>query len=123
MNIMLDSLTDFHEGGEKFTLPSKLVKYIEFEKTVVFLLDENGRRDKIIGVKFITSMEGGGVNHYYIDWEFQIIDGRGRVYRFDYMQRKNYKGQEVIVCSSGSFMRGYYLSPDTGEIVDTFWEK
>jgi hypothetical protein len=117
---MLDSLTDFHEGGEKFTLPSKLVRYIEFEKVVVFLLDENGKRDKIVGVKFITSMEGGGVNHYYIAWEFQIIDGFNKTHRINFLEKENHKGVESVHCHGVQCDMTFYLNPDTGEIIDKF---
>jgi len=115
MNIMFDSIMEFHYGGEKFKLPSKLVRYIEFENTVVFLLDENGKRDKIIGVKFSQS---GGINHFYIDWEFQIIDGIGTIYTIHGMWKENFNNQEVIVCYSGSFDIQFYLNPENGKVIN-----
>ncbi|GHV59370.1 hypothetical protein FACS1894182_13380 [Bacteroidia bacterium] len=114
MNIMLDSLTVFHEGGVEFTLPSKLAQYIEFYNVVVFLLDENGQHNKVVGVKF---SQAGGINHYYIAWEFQDIDRNGKVYPFTGISKMTHKEQELVYCTSWSSV-GYFLNPDTGEIVD-----
>ena len=88
IHIMLDSLTEFHEGAIRFTLPSKLVRYIEFKSVVVFLLDEEGKQDKIIGVKYSREW---GINHFHIAWEFQIIDGLDRVYRIHFQKEYVHK--------------------------------
>jgi hypothetical protein len=116
MYIELKNIKTFWGGeGSSLELPSNIIRFIEFEKVVVFLLDEDGKRDKIAGVKF---SQEGGINHYYIAWEFQIIDKNNKVYRFDYFVRKTHKGQELVYCLSGWGVVGYFLNPDTGEIVD-----
>lgn len=111
---MLDSLMQFHDCGTKFELPSKLVRYIEYESVVLFLLDENGKRDKIIGVKF---SQKGGINHFYIDWEFQIIDGLGEIHEIVEMVKKLFEEKEVIYCRGWGFDIGYYLDPNTGAVL------
>ena len=117
---MLDSLTDFHDGAIRFTLPSKLVRYIEFENIVVFLLDEEGKQDKIIGVKYSRE---GGINHFYIAWEFQIIDGLNRIHRIHSLKKQNHKGKETVHCYGGGFDMEFYLNPDTGEIIDEIFSR
>ncbi|GHV59376.1 hypothetical protein FACS1894182_13410 [Bacteroidia bacterium] len=103
-----------------FELPSNIIRIIEFEEVVVVLLDEDGKQDKIIGVKFTKE---GGIHRYHIGWEFQIIDKLGRTYGFDYMVRKNHKGQDLLVCMSGCVDMEYYLNPDTGEVLDKVFSK
>lgn len=114
MHIILDSLRKFHDCGDSFELPSNISRFIEFEKVVVFLLDENGKRDKIIGVKF---SQAGGINHYYIDWEFQIIDGLEDVHKIAIMTREILNNQDLIYCYGLGFDIGYYLDPETGQIL------
>jgi len=114
MYIELYSLTEFW-GGAKFTLPSKLVRFIEFENVVVFLLDEDGKKDKIIGVKF---SQEGGINHFYIAWEFQIIDKKDKKYAITALTKRMHKEQELVYCASGWADVGCFLNPETGEVVD-----
>lgn len=114
MYIHLDDIRSFHSGGTKFTLPSNIIRFNEFEDTIVFLLDENGKRDKIVGVKFSKI---GGVNHFYIDWEFQIVDGLNKIYMIDGLQRVIFKDKELVSCQSGGFDIAYYLNPENGEII------
>jgi hypothetical protein len=114
MYIHLDNIRSFHSGGDRFELPSNIVRFNEFENSIVFLLDENGKRDKIVGVKF---SQKGGINHFYIDWEFQIIDGIGTIYKIDGAQKVKLMENELFYCRSGSFDIAYYLDPDTGKIV------
>lgn len=116
MQIMLDSLTEFHDGGERFILPSNVVRYIEFKNVVVFLLDEHKKRDKIVGVKF---SQAGGINHFYIAWEFRIVDGLEKHHKIDGMWLKKMDVQEVVYCYSGGFDIGYYLDPETGKVLHT----
>ena len=103
-----------------FTLPSNIIRFVEFEKVVIFLLDEEGKRDKIIGVKF---SQEGGINHYFIAWEFQIIDGLGNIYLINSLKKRVHKEQELVYCASGWFDKGYFLNPDTGEEVDFVWKR
>jgi hypothetical protein len=114
MYIHLDDIKSFHWGGDKFTLPSNIIRFIEFENVVVFLLDENKRQDKIVGVKF---SQEDGTNHFYIDWEFQIIDGIKKIYPIDSLTRVLFENREVVECHSGGFDIGYYLDPDTGKVI------
>ena len=124
MVIQLRNIKTFDEGGgDYFELPSNIIRFIEFEKTVVFWLDENGKRDKIVGVKFITSMEGGGVNHYYIAWEFQVVDGLGNIHEIDWLVKKIYDAQEIIECHGRRFDIIFYLNPNNGEIIDKKFTK
>jgi hypothetical protein len=116
----LYSLTEFLSQGEKFTLPSNMMKYIEFENTVVFLLDNNGKPDKVVGVKF---SQEGGVNHLYIAWEFQDINGLGQICRITGMFRETYNGKEVVSCFVGRRLTEYFLNPDNGEILFERYEK
>ncbi len=102
-------------GGDKFTLPSDIIRFIEFEKVVVFLLDNKGMRDKVVGIKF---SQEGGINHFYIAWEFQIIDSRDKKYPINGLLKRIHKEQELVYCMSGWASVGYFLNPDTGEIVD-----
>jgi hypothetical protein len=115
MQIILDSLFEFHDGGIKFTLPSKLYRFIEFEDVVVFLLDDSGVRSKIVGIKLSTNES---ICCFYIAWEFQIIDGLGEIHEIDYLMKEIYKGQEVVHCHGWRFDIEFYLDPSTGEIID-----
>lgn len=114
MYIELDDIRTFSWGGCKFTLSSDIIRFNEFENTVVFLLDENGKRDKIVGIKF---SQEGGINHFKIAWEFQVIDGLGEIHSIVAMQRSNYENKEVVYCCGWGFDIGYYLNPETGEVV------
>jgi hypothetical protein len=102
--IVLDSLTEFSEGGMKFTLPAKMLRFNEFDEAVVFFLENN----KIVGVKF---SQEGGINHHYIAWEFQPIDGNGKVRQINSMTRKTYNGKEVVSCFMSSYMTVHLLDP------------
>jgi hypothetical protein len=120
MYIELKDIRTFDEGGgTKFTLPSNIIRVIEFENVAVFFLDENGKRDKIVGVKFQYSQIGVCPNHYYVAWEFQVRDKDGNVvpYPFTSMRKRIHKEQELVYCSHWLDV-GYFLNPDTGEIVD-----
>jgi hypothetical protein len=111
--IELNSLTEFQWGATKFTLPSKMLRFNEFEESVVFFLDNN----RIVGVKF---SQAGGINHFYIAWEFQPIDGNGKVRQINSMTRKTYNGKEVVSCFVSSYMTVHLLDPDNGEILHEF---
>ena len=118
MYIELRDIRTFDEGGGlSFELPSNIVRFIEFEKVAVFHLDEDGKQDKIVGVKYTT--EGGG-HRYYIAWEFQIIDGLNKIHRIICLEKQNYKGIESVHCYGLGFDMVFYLNPDTGEIIDKF---
>ena len=116
MYIELNNIREFSWGGCKFTLPSDIIRFIEFNNVVVFLLDERGRRDKIVGIKF---SQIGGINHFYIDWEFQIIDGMKNIYPFSGVVKTLYNNKETVRCHSGGFDIGYYLDPETGKVLHT----
>jgi hypothetical protein len=116
MYIELNNIRQISWGGEKFTLSSDIIRFIEFNNVVVFLLDEGGKRDKIVGIKF---SQAGAINHFYIDWEFQIIDGMKNIYPVSCVVKTLYNNQEVVNCYSGGFDIGYYLDPETGNILHT----
>jgi hypothetical protein len=116
MHIILDSLSEFHDCGTKFILPHDMVRYVEFENTIAFLLKKNNFRHKIVGVRF---SQEGGINHFLISWEFQIIDGLKEVHEIVLMERVKFNNKELIYCYGWGFDIGYYLDPDTGEVVDT----
>ncbi|MDR0833931.1 MAG: hypothetical protein LBN93_07105 [Candidatus Symbiothrix sp.] len=120
MYITIESLTNFFSDGMTFNLPSEIVRYLEFEDVVVFLLNENGKRNKIIGVKF---SQEGEINHHYIAWEFQIIDGLGKIYPIHYFVKKTHKEQELICCWGGGFDIDFYINPISGEIIDKVFTK
>ena len=113
--IILRSLTEFSESGRKFTLPSKMLRFDEFEQSVVFFLDNEGKHDKVIGVKF---SQEGGVNHLYIAWEFQSIDNFGKPRYIDEIRRKIYNGKEAISCLVTRWLTEYIIDPDNGKILD-----
>ena len=113
--IVLDSLTEFHWGGTKFTLPSKMLRFNEFEESVVCFLDNEGRHDKVIGVKFSKE---GGINHFYIAWEFQSIDNFGKPRYIDSVYRKIYNGKEMVGCFVSKWLTEYIINPNNGEILD-----
>jgi len=116
MYIEIISLSEFWSNGEKVKLPSNLVRYLEFEKIVVFLIKENGKNRKIVGIKF---SQDGGINHHDFVWEFQIIDGLGENHEIVLMERQTFNNKEIIYCYGWGFDIGYYLDPDTGEIIHT----
>jgi hypothetical protein len=116
MYIELNSIRQFSWGGFKFTLPSDIIRFIEFNNVVVFLLDENGKRDKILGVKFSNTLES---KQFYIDWEFQITDGFNKTYPISGLVKIVYNAKDAIYCYSGGYDIGFYLDPETGKIVNT----
>lgn len=116
MYINIISLSEFWSNGEKVKLPADLVRYIEFDKVVVFLINENEKSNKIIGMKF---SQAGGINHHHIAWEFQIIDGLNEVHEIVLMNKQNYLEQEVVYCNGWGFDIGYYLDPETGKVLHT----
>ena len=118
MYIELRDIKTFDGGcAPCFTLPTNIIRFVEFEKVAVFLLDENGKRDKIVGVKF---SQEGGINHYYIAWEFQIIDGLNEIHAITLLEKENHKGVEAVHCHGWGFDMEFYLDPDTGKIIDKF---
>lgn len=116
MYIEIITLNEFWSNGEKVKLPSELVRYIEFEKIIIFLLKEKNKNIKIIGIQF---SQANGINHHFISWEFQIIDGLGEVHDIVVMKEKTFNNKEVIYCRGWGFDIGYYLDPETGKILHT----
>ena len=53
----------------------------------------------------------------YIAWEFQIIDGLREIHEIVEMGRKMFEEKEVIYCRGWGFDIGYYLDPDTGDVL------
>jgi hypothetical protein len=116
MYIEIISLSEFWSNGEKVRLPGNLVRYIEFDKIVAILLRENGKNNRVIGVRF---SQEGNINHHLISWEFQIIDGLGEIHEIVEMVRMEHEDREVIYCRGWGFDIGYYLDLETGEILYT----
>jgi hypothetical protein len=116
MYIELDDIKSFHWGGTKFKLPSNIIRFNEFENVVVFLLDENKKRDKIVGVKF---SQAEGINHFYIDWEFKVKDFTNNEYSIVSMSKQIFENKEVVYCYGWGFDIGYYLDPETGRVLHT----
>jgi hypothetical protein len=116
MYIEIISLSEFWSNGEKVKLPSNMVRYLEFEKIVVFLIKENDKNNKIIGIKF---SQDNGINRHNLAWEFQIIDGLGESHEIVLMERQTFNRKEIIYCNGWGFDIGYYIDPDTGEVIHT----
>ncbi len=114
MYIELYSLTEFWGEYGTFTLPSKLLRYIEFENVVVFFLDNNGKRDKVVGIKYSRE---GGINRLYMAWEFQSIDNFGKPRHIDSMYRTTYQGKELVACFVSSWLTEYLIDPNDGKVL------
>jgi hypothetical protein len=102
------------QGATTFELPSNIIRFIEFKEVVVFLLDNYGKRDTVVGVKF---SQAGGINHFYIAWEFKSIDGLGDVYSLYGLTKEIYNNKEAVYCYSGGFSVEYFLDPETGKTL------
>jgi hypothetical protein len=115
MYIELISLNKIRSSeGCYFEFSHNIVRFIEYEKIVVFLVQDKGCNLKIIALEF--SQEGGR-NYLKISWEFQIIDGMGEKHEIVLMERKSLNNKELIYCYGWGFDIGYYLDPETGKIV------
>jgi hypothetical protein len=99
--------------GVRFTLPSNLVRYVEFENVLAILLDNHGQKNKVIGVKF---SQANKINHGYIAWEYQIFDNQNKARSIDYFVAGEYNGQKVICCHAGGDTL-FYIDPDTGSEI------
>ncbi len=114
MYIELKSLNRIRSSeGCYFDFSYNIVRYIEFESVVCFLLSD---LKKIITLKF---SQNGGVNHLFTAWEFQISDGLNEVHDIVLMERQYLKDKEVIYCCGWGFDIGYYLDPKTGTVIHT----
>lgn len=99
---------------EPLELPSEIARYIEFKNIDILLLYDSfkKREIKIIGVKYSKKR-----HKLYIAWEFQIIDGLREIHEIVEMGRKMFEEKEVIYCRGWGFDIGYYLDPDTGDVL------
>ncbi len=115
MYIELISLNKIRSSeGCYFEFQYNIVRFIEYEKIVVFLIQDKGYNLKIIALEF---SQEGGVNHLKISWEFQIIDGLGKNHEIVLMERQRFNNKEVIYCYGWGFDIGYYLEPETGKVL------
>ncbi len=115
MYIELRNIRTFDGGsGTMLTLPYDIIRFVEFENVVVFLLNNENKREFVVGVKF---SQEGGVNHFRISWEFKSIDASGKSWAIYGLKKAIYNSMEVVYCYSVGFSMGYYLNPDTGEVI------
>ena len=117
MYIELKNIREIRWGGDTFQVPSNILRYIEFSKTVVLLLDYNEETKeaaKIIGVKYGVR---SGINGFFIEWEFKVKDFSNREYSIVSMIKTVYGNEEVICCNAWGFDIAYYLNQNTGEVL------
>jgi hypothetical protein len=92
-------------GGNEIILPSELIRYIEFENCVVFLVNAGGKRNQVVSVKFRHSP-----NEYYVAWSF--------VHRSQIMSLIKFleEGKEYVKIKTWDDLL-FILDPETGSII------
>lgn len=115
MYIELRNIRAFDGGsGTTFTFSHDIIRFVEFEEVVVFLLNSDNKRDSVVGMGF---SQEGGINHYHVLWEFKSVDGLGKSWSIYGLQKIRFQNIDVVYCYSVGFSMGYYLNPKTGEIM------
>ena len=113
MFIILDAINQFSYGGTKFELPSEILRYIEYNDVVVFWLRNGGRENHVVGVKF---SQEGGVNRFYIAWEFTIDNWDKYQDKASYVIKAEKDGVPIIQIGTTDCVI-YKLDPNTGKVL------
>jgi len=112
-SVTLDKINSFYYVGERMTLPSDIMRYYEFGEVAVFWLRNGGRENHVVGVKF---SQEGGVNRFYIAWEFTIDNWDKYQDKASYVIKAEKDGVHIIQIGKTDCVI-YKLDPDTGKVL------